>query len=481
MNKILISAAAVLLGAGVSAAKAPVVNVEGIVINAVDAAISDDNNLLVSMDFDLSKVKIKSNQEYIITPVVTNGTDAVLLQPVTFAGRNRYYYHERNGQDNAFLVRNGKSAVYKYRQSVPMQAWMNHARIDYNVEIDGCCNEPKANVTDGPLAYIDNGPKTFMADFVYIPPKAEGPKVRELQGSAFIDFVVNRTEINADYRNNPRELAKITETIDAVRNDKDVTITKMSIKGFASPEGPYANNERLAKGRTIALKDYVRQLYNFPESIMHTAYEPEDWAGLRKYVAESNIDNREGILAIIDSDLAPDAKDAKIKKTYPTQYAFLLANEDPALRHSDYVVEYEVRSYHDVAEILEVMKTAPGKLDLNEFYVAANSFPIGSDQYNEVFDIAVRMYPNDPVANLNAANAAMSRGDLTSAARFLDKAGKSDDVSYAKGILASLKGDYDAAEEIFIALPNMQQAGKALEQVRALKNNTGVKVVKNNK
>ncbi|MCM1291456.1 MAG: hypothetical protein NC201_04760 [Prevotella sp.] len=480
MKKLIFASLALFLGAAFVEAKTPAIDVKGIVVNNIDAAISEDNNLLISMDFDLTKVKIKSNQEYIITPKVTNGKDSVLLQPITFAGRNRFYFHDRNGQNNSFLVRNGKNALYEYRQSVPMQDWMNHSEIDYNVEIDGCCGEPKAKGEEGPLALIDV-PQDFMAEFLYIPPKAQGPKVRELKGSAFIDFVVNKTDINADYRSNPRELAKITNTIDTVRNDKDVTIKKISIKGFASPEGPYNNNVRLAKGRTASLKEYVRQLYNFPESIMFTSYEPEDWEGLRKYVANSNIDNKEGILAIIDSDLAPDPKNTKIQTTYPKQYDFLLKNEYPALRHSDYVIEYEVRSYHDVNEILEVLRTQPNKLGQAEFYVAANAFPVGSAEYNNVFDISVRMYPEDPITNLNAANSAMARGDYVSAKEFLGKAGNSEEVTYAKGILAALEKDYDAAESYFALLPDLPQAQKALEQVRKLKSPTNIKTIRGKK
>lgn len=143
MNKFISASCALILAALPLAAKQNVVNLQGLIIENIDAAISEDNNLLVSMDIDLTKVKISSNREYIITPAITNGTDSLFLQPVTFAGRNRFYFHDRNGQNNAFLVRNGKKAVYKYRQSVPMQQWMNHSEIDYKVEVDGCCNEPK--------------------------------------------------------------------------------------------------------------------------------------------------------------------------------------------------------------------------------------------------------------------------------------------------------------------------------------------------
>ena len=81
---------------------------------------------------------------------------------------------------------------------------------------------------------------------------------------------MNRTEIYEDYRRNPIELAKIRATIDTVRNDADTRITSIRIKGYASPEGSYANNTRLAQGRTETLKDYVQRLYNFPSGVMAT-------------------------------------------------------------------------------------------------------------------------------------------------------------------------------------------------------------------
>lgn len=61
---------------------------------------------------------------------------------------------------------------------------------------------------------------------------------------------------------------------------------------------------------------------------------------------------------MIRSDLAPDAKEWRIKKNYPEAYAYLLANVYPGLRHSDYAVKYEVRAYTDVAEIRRLLKDA---------------------------------------------------------------------------------------------------------------------------
>lgn len=96
--------------------------------------------------------------------------------------------------------------------------------------------------------------------------------------------------------------------------------------------------------------------------------------------------------------------------------------------------------------IKELVKTAPQKLSLQEFYLAARDTEAGSDDYDELFEVAVRMYPEDAAANLNAANAAMARGDLKSAERYLAKAGASPEATYARGLHAALAGDYAAAE-----------------------------------
>lgn len=51
--------------------------------------------------------------------------------------------------------------------------------------------------------------------------------------------------------------------------------------------------------------------------------------------------------------------------------------------------------------------------------------PAGSDEYKEVFEIAVRMYPDDPVSNLNAANIALQNRQADKARRYLAKAAPS--------------------------------------------------------
>lgn len=431
-----------------------------------------DDKLFISMDIDVSDLEVKSNREVIFTPALASDDNTLSLPAVLIAGRNRYYHHLRN--DNlrpatTQIYRRSDVSVVEYRTVVPYEKWMNTSKLVTLNEVCGCCDETLAGENE-PLLALRLEPKAFVPSYIYIRPKAE-PKINVLEGSAYIDFPVNRTEIHENYRRNPVELQKILSTIDAVRNDADTRIISVSIKGYASPESPYSNNERLAMGRTKTLKEYVRKQYNFADSQFITDYEPEDWAGLERYVESSSLDNKAGILALIRSNMDPDAKERSIKTAFPKEYAFLLKEVYPGLRHSDYAVKYEVRAYTDVEEIKRLIKTQPQKLSLNEMYLAAQEMEIGSEEYNETFDIAVRMFPNDEVANLNAANIAMSRGSLKSAERYLQKAGDSPQAIYARATLAALNKDFDTAEKMFeeAAHKGMSEAEKMLRQIEEIK------------
>lgn len=430
--------------------------------------------LAVDMNLDLSGLKVDGNRAVLITPRIENGHDTLDLPSVGIYSRRRYYYYLRNrGTD---MISGKEEISYKasdcpdkiaYSRLVPYQEWMNGAALTLLRSDYGCCDKQLAE--QGVTLGRHTEALEFFPQLVYVTPKAEAVKSRALEGSAFIDFPVNKTEIHPDYRRNTVELAKIQATIDSVRNDRDVTITQVWLKGYASPESPYAHNRELALGRTEALKKYVQQLYHFGGGIITTDYEPEDWDGLRRLVEQSNINHKREILTVIDSDLEPDAKELKIKNTWPSEYSFMLQNFYPALRHTDYRIAYTIRGYNDADEIERVMVTQPQKLSLNEFFIVAQKYEPGTDEFTEVFETAVRMYPSDETANLNAANAAMRRGDNAAAQRYLEKAGNSPESVYARGALAIRIGDFDAARRWLSQAKDLgiRQAEATLSQLDA--------------
>lgn len=423
--------------------------------------VRDSTQMEVSMQLNFSALKLKSNRAVILSPIISNGERSEKLPSIGIYGRNRWYQSYRDGR-RPFSNSQEKSYRYSerpttenYSFSLQYEDWMDGAELFINRYEYGCCNDSSSVSSTALAQYLEPEIIIYEPTLIYIRPVADAVKTRELSGKAYIDFPVNRTELNPDFRNNQFELNKIIATIDSVRGDEDITVTAIQIIGSASPEGTYSNNVRLAKGRTEALKDYVIGLYNFDPSLISTDYVPEDWAGLREYVKSSNLTHKNEILAIIDdSTLDLDIKDKRIKTNYGNEYQFLLKEVYPTLRRSDYRIEYAIRSFSNLEEIKQLLNTNPQKLSLSEMFLLAQSLEPGTDEYDEVFEVAVRMYPSDETANLNAANSALARKDLNKAARYLDKAGNSAEAVYARGVLSALNGDKETAIQL------IRQAGE---------------------
>lgn len=317
--------------------------------------------------------------------------------------------------------------------------------------------EPKIQPTPIPQQPTSAVVVIHQPDFQldYERPKAEAEKTRELNGQAFLDFVVNKTDIRRDYRRNATELAKVEQTINEVRQDSNTTITHIDIHGYASPEGSYQNNVRLAKGRAQAFKDYVQTLIDLPASIFTVTSTPEDWQGLIAWI-DSNpmaLANVKAIRDIVVSDMEADKKEQQLKRLHPAAWHYLLTDVFPALRHSDYRVSYTIRPF-SVEEARQLIHTKPQLLSLNEMFLVANTYAPGSQEFNDVFEIAVRMYPQDVTANLNAAITALGKNDLPAAERYLEKAGESPTALIARGVLAVRRNDFAAAERFFTQANN---------------------------
>lgn len=434
---------AVMAGASAHAQTADKMQVRDLTLELKDGYLNLD------MDIDMSQLKVKGTQVVVLTPYIVNGTNSVALNSIGVYGRNRRLFYLRNEEqrptsdEDADYRKSDIDEILSYNDSVAFINWMDGCSLSLVRTDFGCCGGSE-KMSDTVL--VSRFPlEPYHPELIYIKPKTEAVKLRHISGSAFVDFPVSQTEIMPEYRNNVKELNKIIGTIDSVKQDKDIIIKSIFIKGFASPESPYENNANLAKRRTESLKEYVQSLYHFEDSIIKTAYEPEDWDGLERYVVASNLPNKEKILAEIRSDIDPDIKEWRIRSTWKNDYKFLLENCYPSLRHSDYTIEYEIRGYGDPKEIEEILHTSPQKLSLEEFFVLSKTYDIGSREYHELFKTAVRMYPDNQIANLNAANSSILNKDYDKALRYLDKAGNLPEAIYARGALEVYRENFEAA------------------------------------
>ena len=427
-----------------------------VTIDSVQTSVENER-VDVAFKLNLSNLKLKAEQQLILTPMLAADGDTTALQPVIINGRSQQIRMMRaskrakkyaEGKEPIVVLRkNGTEQSISYSQTIMRKQPLESDVLQLFAAQDlcGCGDLQDQDCTL--LANIDNL-DAWMPAIAFVKPAAEARKQRAEKGEAYLSFRVNKTDIVVDLFDNTRELAKITKTIDLVRDDKNVEITGINIHGFASPDGPYANNERLARERAASLKNYVSHLYTIDNKLFSSNSTPEDWDGFRHKVQQSQLVNKEEILKIANSNLAPDDKDKRIRQLYPQDYAVIMSDIYPRLRHSDYTVSYTVRPF-SVEEAKQILKTRPQQLSLQEMYLVAQTMEEGSAEFNEVFDIAVRMFPNDPIANLNAACADLQRRDVASAEKHLLKAGNSAEALNARGALAVMKKDYALARRLF--------------------------------
>lgn len=448
MKKIILIYAAVLACFAAKAQDAVVGDVR--IYDTSIERVGDD--VRVSMSIDLSSVSLGTRNALILTPVLQSAGQSVSLPPVEILSRNQFIYKQRNGGTGvpgAYRHKNGTSQVIPYSATVAYKPWMDGSVLFMEDSRRTCCKTFVGEVSE--IAESGLVAPVFNPRYAFVKPTLDpehNVKIRSIQGSAYVAFPVNSWEIKESYLDNPVELAKIGGTIDSVKRDKDVTITDIVLKGFASPESSWSHNARLAENRTKALRDYLLIRYNIDTKLISTEYEAEDWAGLRKFVENSSLLHRDEIIEIIDSKRDPDNKENLIKSRYPSDYQFLYKECYPFLRHTDYKIGYRIKSYTETAELRTVFREHPENLSLEELYALALSYETGSDAFNEVFETAVKYYPEDQVANLNAANVALSSGNYDKAREYLRNAGNSPEAVNARAILAFYSGDMAGASRL---------------------------------
>ena len=411
-----------------------------------------DQKTLLTMDFILDQLDVPSNRYRAFTPVIrsADGLQEQRLKTLIVSGRRQDIVFERDGIDDLYAAnydkirrQNGQPQTYSYSDAADNQPWFSGANVYVECDLCGCGDKLKND--EAFLATLQKPDPYDLINLVDVVP-APAKKERNLHGSAYITFVVDKWEVKPDYMNNRRELRKITDTLDVMVADPNVSVRQVKIHGYASPESPYEHNRMLATNRAKSLTDYVSKLYNLPANVFAPAEAtPENWEGLRAAVVDMNeqtLPHKQQILALIDdTSLKPDPKEARIKQQYPDEYRYLLREVYPGLRRSDYDISFNFSDF-TLEQAKEIYKTKPYQLSVRELWDVAQTMEPGSPNYNKVLQQAVNIYPDDPVANLNLANVAIRQKDLLKAETLLERAGNSAEAFNARAVVAILQERY---------------------------------------
>lgn len=435
------------------------------------------DSLFIHLVLDVSQVTIQSDHALVYTPILSVQNNSQPLPSIILNGKRRHILYQRlkrfDINEFAFRRKNGMAQKIDYQVGFPYESWMDEAEVGIITDDCGCGWASLQNSSE-PLfpLHLKHPVEPLSPQLVYVTPEAEVVKNRSLEGRAYLDFPLDQILIYPQFRNNPVELAKIYESIESVRTDPFATIHSIRIKGYASPDGPYPHNAYLAEHRAQALLDYVSRLYAFEDILLQVDSEPEDWEGLTRLVQESQLPDKQELLEIIQAPLPKDwdQREQRLKRLNGGRSYQILLNEIyPALRHSDYVIGYTICNF-TVEEACELAFTNPKVLSLNELFLVAQTLEVGSARFNELFETAVRLYPNDPVSNLNAAVTALRMGLVDKAEGYLANAAYCAEKQLAEAVLWMLQGRWKEAErrlETLLYEPSVSQA--AQENLRQTK------------
>lgn len=441
-------------------------------------------SLYVDMLIDMSNLSVSPERMLTLTPLLTDGQHNVALESLIINGKRRQKAYLRGlaisrEMPGGIVIPYNKREVFTYSQVIPYEPWMANASLNLVEDLCGCGNNQEMIAQE----LITNAVSTeasrlsAMSPIVaYIQPTVEVIKTRSEQYEAHLDFPVSKAVILPDFMNNHSELTNIQNMFHKIQNDKNLTVTGIGIEGFASPEGPLKLNEKLSQQRAEALKNYLSTNEKIPASWYKVSFGGENWDGLVAALEKSTLKERDEFINII-KNTTDDArrKELIMRLNGGAPYRTMLKEIYPGLRKVNCKIDYTVVNF-DVEQGRIVIKENPKYLSLNEMYQVANSYPKGSNDFVNVFDIAVRMYPNDEVANLNAAAVALTKKDLDSAVKFMEKANRQTaEFINNTGVFNFLSGDYARATAAFqqaarmgneAAMSNLKQLQQIMGQNR---------------
>lgn len=283
----------------------------------------DGTTVTVTFEVDTDDADIPSQRKEVLLPYLYNGEDTLFLDVMEIYGKGRYKRERQtnaiNGDkewelsDNQTLKERG---VYTYKSQVPLKRWMTLANLGIRRQLVGCACEKEmpedSNIAQAELFQIPQVQRRLPEYILEDATRQWDFGQDELE----IVFKVSKAEIDSTVFNNEITFGKILSAVDKIFSNPHFRVDKIEIAGYASPEGSRRFNNWLGENRAKALIDYIishRPQYALTPDHFNIHNGEENWAGLRRHLLESQIEERDSVKAIIDSPLPDEEKKSAIK------------------------------------------------------------------------------------------------------------------------------------------------------------------------
>lgn len=305
----------------------------------------------------------------------------------------------------------------------------------------------------------------------FLTPAPEKKKTHSLQGSIPLDYSKGQ-KAKYDERNYYEAMYKLQSVLHQLKSDPNVIIKEIRLTGFTAPDGNYRQNEKAGMQRALGLTEYIRNSGCLETVPFEANWVSEDWNRITRLIEQSEMPFKSAVLDIIRTvDVVNGRESMLMNLAGGSPYQYLASYIFPQVRRIDYVVEYSGSK-----GLLEKdnEKVSYADLSLSDFYNLAQAHERGSDEFNDLIDLAGRLFPDSPVACINAAAVALSRHNIARARGYLMRYATLAEAGNNMGILYLLEGNLDKAE-VYLELAQaagVKQAGESLDYIRKMRNRT---------
>ena len=267
---------------------------------------------------------------------------------------------------------------------------------------------------------------------------------------ANIKFLINQANLRASELNSVsiKDLGKILREIND--NEETRALSSIEVSAYASPDGKYSFNEKLAEKRPNVSSDYLKnELKKIKmKADVDTKFTAEDWEGFQELVSKSNLQDKAVILRVLSMYQDPEEREQQISNMSEV-YTDIKESILPELRRARLIVNYEIIGRSD-EQILDQYKQDASKLSVEELVYGANKLvkdEATRQQWNETI---AKLYPSDYRSLNNMAQQAIANGNVDAAQNYLKEAQKvsknAAEVNTNMALLALKSGDVAAAE-----------------------------------
>lgn len=346
--------------------------------------------------------------------------------------------------------KNGGNASMRF--NVPFQEGMEKSDLvmQFNARKGNkTVNIPEVKIGYGTLstaALITETAKS--ANFAVAPDQYQ--RVISQKQEAAIKFLIGQANLRGSELNS-QNVKEFIATLKNIKDDEHSLVLKnVEVSAYASPDGAYTINERLADKRGQVSEGYVNQQLkkNKLSTNVDTKYTAEDWEGFKQLVSQSNLQDKEIILNVLSMYSDPEQREQEIRNI-STVYKDLAQAVLPELRRARMTINYDVVGRSD-EEILAQFNEDASKLSAEELVYAANKLATSKAQKETILKKIAQLFPKDSRSYNNLAVLAMQSGDNAAAQNYLRQAlsanSSTAESNINLGMIALQNGNFKDAE-----------------------------------